>query len=166
MLSLIEESFLERACGDLERALALTDEATAMGLTVGDSALEAFGLAAKSAHLVVAGRIEEARDTARQALLLSHREEVYGPGLMRSLASCIAIATHDKSFDEAARLLGYLLADKPDRVPATSLKTLDLDWLRQPLHDHFGEERLRALMAEGAAWSLEQFWDHELAVCG
>jgi tetratricopeptide (TPR) repeat protein len=164
-LALIEESFLERAAGNLERTLSLADEATVMGRTIGDAALEAFGLAAKSAHLVVAGRMEEARDNARQALLLSHREEVFGPGLMRSLASCIAIATYDKSFDEAARLLGYLLADKPDRIPATSLKTLDLDRLRQPLHDHCGEERLRALMAEGAAWSLEQFWDHELAVC-
>jgi predicted ATPase/class 3 adenylate cyclase len=164
-LSLIEESFLERATGNLERSVSMTDEATTMGRTIGDSALEAFGLAAKAAHLVVAGRMEEARDTARQGLLLSRREEVFGPGLMRALASCIAIATHDKAFEEAARLFGYLLADKPDRLPATATSTLNIDQLRKPLEDHLGEERLLALMAEGAAWSQEQFLEHELAVC-
>ncbi len=165
-LSLIEESFFERAAGNLERTLSLADEATTMGRTIKDSALEAFGLAAKAAHLVVAGRIEEARDTARQALLLSRRDKVFGPGLMRALASCIAIATHDKSFEEAARLLGYLLADNPDRLPAIASSTLNINQLRKPLEDHLGEGRLLALMAEGAAWSQEQFLEHELSVCG
>ncbi|MBV8204939.1 MAG: adenylate/guanylate cyclase domain-containing protein [Candidatus Eremiobacteraeota bacterium] len=162
-LGLIEESFMERAGGDLERALALTDEATTMGRTIGDSALESFGLAAKAAHLVVASRIEEARDAARESLLLSRREEVFGPGFMRALPACIAIATHAKSFEESARLLGYLLAVNPDRLPATAMKTLDVSWVRQPLRDQLGEEHLQALMAEGAAWSQEQFMEHELA---
>jgi predicted ATPase len=163
-LSLIDEAGLERVAGNLPRAIALTEEATAMARALGDRSVEVFALGDKAAHLFVAGSTDDARRTVRQALLLS-REDVSSPGLLRALPTCVTLAVQKGTADSAARLFGYLMADRPDKLPTTAVITLDPDELRQALLEHVDEKRLYTLMAEGAGWSQEQAFEHALAAC-
>jgi tetratricopeptide (TPR) repeat protein len=165
-IALVYQAGLERAAGDLPRAIELTREAISMAQTLRDRTLEMLALCSTAVCLVVAERFGEAKEIIRVALLL-RRDEGLGTALASALQTCIALATHDRDFDRAARLFGYAKKVEADRtrLPSSAFIGFDPGWLLGPLRDHHPEERLRALIAEGATWSEEQGFEEALLVC-
>lgn len=165
-IALVYQAGLERAAGDLPRAIELTREAISMAQTLGDRTLEMLAQCSTSVALVAAERFVEARASVRAALML-RRDEGLGTALASALQTCIALATHDRDFDRAARLFGYAKKIEADRtrMPSNAFLGFDRDWLLGPLRDHHPEERLRGLIAEGATWSEEQGLEEALSVC-
>ncbi|MDQ6825094.1 MAG: NB-ARC domain-containing protein [Candidatus Eremiobacteraeota bacterium] len=165
-IALVYQAVLERAAGDLPRAIELTREANRMAQTLGDRTLEMLAQSSTAACLVAAERFAEAKATTRAALLLA-REEGLGAALASALQTCVALANHDRDFDRAARLFGYTEKIEADRtrLPGNAFFGFDPSWLLGPLRDHLSDERLRILMAEGATLSEAQGFEEALLVC-
>lgn len=57
----------------------------------------------------------------------------------------------------AARLLGFAEARFSEQAfPRDTYVEVDPEWFMTSLRDHFGEERLADLLADGAAWTEER----------
>jgi len=78
-IALVNQANLERAAGDLPRAIELTREAYRMAQALGDRSLQMLAQCATAVCLVAAERFDEARTTCGAALRLS-RDDRFGAG--------------------------------------------------------------------------------------
>lgn len=163
-IALITQASLERATGDIPRAIELTQEAHMMAQELRDRTLEVLALSCTATCLIIAERFDEAKATVRAALALSQDERIRN-GFESLLLSCVAIAVRDRDFERAARLFGFAEKAKADRLPGNAFVIADSDELLSPLRDHFADERLQALIAEGVIWSEEQGFEEAFSVC-
>ncbi|MGI8737396.1 MAG: adenylate/guanylate cyclase domain-containing protein [Candidatus Eremiobacter antarcticus] len=163
-IALMNLAGLERAAGEAPRAIVLGREAVEMARTLRDGTLETIALSSIAVCLLLAGRYEEARTSARAAIEFIRNSRI-GSEFYPALQSCVAFATRDQKFETAARIFGYAQQASSDRLPENAFLGLDAAWLLQPLREKLAEERLQSLMAEGAAWSEEQGLEEAFLVC-
>ena len=163
IIMLLDQAALEKATGDLPRAIGRTEEALEMARSLRETDMQALLLSAKAAYFTMMERFDEAR-SAMQSSLRILSEELLDIREV-ALLPCVALAVHDEDFERAAHLLGYKKADSNGWVRETRRVPTDGDRLEKLLGERIGETRLRTLMAEGEKWSQEQAFEAAVAIC-
>ncbi|HEY1977678.1 MAG TPA: helix-turn-helix domain-containing protein [Candidatus Baltobacteraceae bacterium] len=154
---------IEFAADQTETALSLSQDASNFYRKERNWWLLAFILANQSAYAVALGRYDQARDDAREALLLGDRI-----GLRRSaswalqhLAAVAGFRNHveadRRDVRRSAQLLGFV-DEAYGRGGAIREHTeqRERDKLIAALREALGETMLVALMAEGASWTEDR----------
>ncbi|MDQ6824992.1 MAG: tetratricopeptide repeat protein [Candidatus Eremiobacteraeota bacterium] len=155
-VALLEFSYLEKLEGNLSRAVELAHEARKICGQLKDRTVSPIADKDLALYLIELDRLDEARLHARSALQVSYDEGLISvtPLAIETLAG---LAIRQGGFERGARLMGYAqaaliqLGRDPD-----ALERRDMEWLTQPLRDHFGPDTLEKLAAEGAAWSEDR----------
>lgn len=156
VLALIDHASLERQEGNLARASELATQAHRMAQLLSDPALEVIAEYNVAFYHVLLGRLADAKAFARSSFKASC-EKQFMFGIPCATQVLVGVAIREGDFDSAARLLGYAKANFPElMLSRDAYIDMDREWLLQPLRDHFGEDRLARLMAEGAMWSEDQ----------
>jgi len=135
-----------------------------MGQQLRDRTLEVLALSSAATCLIIAERFDEAKATVRAALALSQDEGILN-GFEAVILSCVALAVRDRDFERAGRLFGFAKKTTADGLPGNAFVSVDSDEMLSRLRDHLADERLQALMAEGATWSEERGYAEAFSPC-
>jgi predicted ATPase/DNA-binding SARP family transcriptional activator len=115
-------------------------------------------------QLLMSGAVDEAHTHGRAVLKLS-RDELLPHGITFALQVLAGVATKHAQHDVAARLLGHAeLRFREQPFPRAAFVDVEVDLFIQPVRDHFGEDRLAELMAEGERWSEDQAIEEALNI--
>ncbi len=154
-ISKVDEASLENAAGNLERATGLAAEAVVVAQAIRDAAIGVITRCAQVSYLVLGNKFDEAH-AIMSAVMRDVREDVSEFARVMDLQPCVALAIHDKKFELAAKLLGFVNVDHQDQKTKGARAVLDPSALTIELRKHVDEDRLVKLMAEGATWSSER----------
>jgi len=163
-ISLIDFAYLEKLEGNLTRATELAQEAHRICEQLKDRRLGVLADNQLALYHLELGQLDEARLHARAALKVSCDEQITDQ-IPWSIELLVGVAVRQGAFERGAQLIGYAEAAAVQvsrELDAQEQK--DLDWLTQPLRDHFNADRLAKLAADGAAWSEDQAVEEALKV--
>ena len=135
-----------------------------MGQQLSDRTLEILALSSQATCLIIAGRFDEAKATTRAALVLSHDERILN-GFEGIILSCVSFALRDRDAERAARIFGFAKKSKADGLPGNAFVSADSSELLSQLRDQLPDERLQALILDGASWSEEQGYEEAFSAC-
>jgi tetratricopeptide (TPR) repeat protein len=163
-VALLNQASLERATGDIPRAIELAGEANKMAKQLSDRTLEVLALSSAATCLIIEERFDEAKANIRVALTLSHDDRILN-GFESVILSCVAFAVRDQDYERAGRLFGFAKKSKADGLPGNAFMGVDTDELLSRLRSHIADERLEALIADGAGWSEERGYEEAFSAC-
>ncbi len=152
--------------GDIAKAIAVGEEALVMRRKSKNPSTIGNALANLTAYSLALGDIDAARAYGREGIQLSHdaQDSLQISWVMQHLA---IIGAQQGRQHDAARLLGYVdeLIKKSEwqREPT---ETWSYDKLLVVLREHLNENEVKALCAEGAAWSEDQAIATALTISG
>jgi predicted ATPase/DNA-binding SARP family transcriptional activator len=159
-----ERARLEQSDGHIGRAIEICREAHTVAELTKDPLADAHVLYYLGALLLISGAVDQACTQGASLLKLS-REELLSHGIAYAIQVLSGVAMARTEPETAARLLGYAEEwFRKQTIPRDFWIEVDPEWFIQPLRDHFGNDRLAQLMAEGAAWSEDQAVEEALKV--
>jgi predicted ATPase len=154
---------LEYRCGDTAKALALAEQALAAERAGKHLLKMAHGLSNITAYLVALERYDDARERAREALVLSVKEraEMLMAATLQHLAAVAALGSGKRGdaaqHARAARLLGFADAHYVKLGAVLDYtERQEHDRLAVALREVLGPKRLAALKQEGSAWERDE----------
>jgi tetratricopeptide (TPR) repeat protein len=163
-IALVERAWLEQLDGHLDRALELAREAYEVTRAAKDLPGSVQSEYYLGALLFLSGDDSAARTHARYLLSLS-TEELFAHGIPAALQLLAGVAVLRGLYNQGARLLGFAEARFAEQTIRRNVWVeVEPECFIEPLRDHFGEERLAELMAEGAAWSQNRAIDEALKI--
>ncbi len=164
-LALLDLSYVEKLEGNLARAVELTREAQRSSEQLRDRDISSDAENRLALYQLQLGQFDEARSHARSALKTKY-DERFSSEMPLCIESLVGVAVRQGDFERGARLIGYaeVAAVLVGRAKRHAHEQQDLEWLTQPLREHFSEDMLARLKAEGAAWSEDQAVEEALKV--
>ena len=161
---LAQGAHVEQLDGNLDRAIKLCREGYEITQATNDFL---GGIQAEyylGVLLLMSGAVDEARTRGRSVLKVSG-EQFFPHGIAPAIQLLGGVAMRRGKSELGARLVGFAEARfKKQTFPRGMYVEVEPEWFIGPLRDHFGEERLAELMADGEAWSEGQAIDEALKI--
>jgi non-specific serine/threonine protein kinase len=155
---------IEFAAGQSQEALRLSQESIEVFRTRRNWSYLAWALCNSSVYLIALGRYDEARNDAREALVLARKVGVRRPvaWALQHLAALSAVnsiheADHRQNLARSAHLIGFI-DDRFCQIASTRQRTEQKEYeeVLVILREAFGEEEAARLMHEGKTWSEDR----------